>query len=67
MPDPRVEPCRYCEDDAVGQDALGRDACEQHIESVEDDLVGTGVLERCDQGCCLWNAEGSVMRYAAHV
>lgn len=29
--------CRYCREDAVGVDALGRPACEQHIDEVADD------------------------------
>lgn len=35
---PHPPDCRYCLDDAVGVDALGRPACERHIEEVADDL-----------------------------
>ena len=30
--------CRYCDDDPVGYDALGRVACAEHIAQIADDL-----------------------------
>ncbi len=42
--------CRYCGDDAVGMDALGRYACERHIEEIADDLSSqarAGMSYRC--------------------
>jgi hypothetical protein len=35
--DSAARECRYCGDDAVGEDALGRPACKRHIEEVADD------------------------------
>lgn len=36
--------CRYCGDDAVGEDALGRPACKRHIEEVADDAPAATAL-----------------------
>lgn len=30
--------CRYCDEDPVGYDALGRVACAEHIEQVAEDI-----------------------------
>ena len=36
--DPYTPECRYCREDAVGVDAMGRPACQEHIDQVADDL-----------------------------
>ena len=33
---PHPPECRYCRDDATGVDALGRPACETHIEEIAE-------------------------------
>lgn len=38
-----VEVCRYCPEDAVGRDMLGRWACDHHIEDVADDLASASL------------------------
>lgn len=48
-----LEECRYCGEDAAGRDALGRPACERHIQEVADDIEDYACGSAfCDDPAC---------------